>query len=82
MFGLDLLLERRSGSVLRLGPAGRTGLIGLPRIADELYRSARVLRLFTLQARPQLDPRFLTALSAASAEELRVRLDREDNLLG
>jgi hypothetical protein len=33
--------------VIRLGPAGRAGLIGLPRIADELYRSARVLRLFT-----------------------------------
>jgi uncharacterized protein len=46
MFGLDLLLRRRSGSVMRLGPEGYAGLIGLPRIARELYRSARVFRIY------------------------------------
>src|SRR5690606_5655101 len=33
MFGLDLLVQRRSGEVIRLGPEGRAGLIGLPEIA-------------------------------------------------
>ncbi|HUP89399.1 MAG TPA: HD domain-containing protein, partial [Longimicrobiales bacterium] len=46
MFSLDLLVERRNGEVIRLGPEGHTGLIGLPRIADELYNTARVLRVF------------------------------------
>jgi len=51
MFRLDLLVERRSGEVLRLGRAGLPGVIDLPRVADELYRSARVLRLFTFESR-------------------------------
>jgi hypothetical protein len=63
MFGLDLLLERRSGEVLRLGPGGRAGLIGLPRIADELYRSARVLRLFALGGRPAVGADVLAGLA-------------------
>jgi uncharacterized protein len=51
MFGLNLLVQRRSGEVSRLGPSGEAGLIGLPRIADELYRTARVLRVFVLGQR-------------------------------
>ena len=51
MFRLDLLVMRRSGDVIRLGPAGQTGLIGLPGVANELYRTARVLRVFTLGGR-------------------------------
>jgi HD superfamily phosphohydrolase len=81
MFGLDLLLERRSGEVLRLGPTGRSGLIGLPRVADELYRSARVLRLFVLHARPQIDSQSLIPLAALSAEALRAALDNGKSLL-
>jgi hypothetical protein len=76
MFGLHLLLERRSGEVLRLGPRGRAGLIGLPGIADELYRSARVLRMFALHSRPRIDPRFLFELTAISSDQARSRLDR------
>jgi hypothetical protein len=74
MFGLDLLLVRRTGEVIRLGPAGRVGLIGLPRIADELYESARVLRLFALGGRPAVRPERLSALAALSAEEVQQRL--------
>ncbi|MGQ0813991.1 MAG: HD domain-containing protein [Gemmatimonadota bacterium] len=55
MFALDLLVERKTGEVLRLGPGGRAGLIGLPRIADELYRTARVLRVFVSGGRHRLD---------------------------
>jgi len=70
MFALDLLLQRRSGEVLRLGPGGHSGLIGLPRIADELYRSARVLRLFTRGARRSVAPAALTRIAALSAGEV------------
>jgi hypothetical protein len=74
MFGLDLLLVRRTGEVLRLGPGGRIGLIGLPRIADELYESARVLRLFALGGRPVVRPEGLGELAALSADEVQQRL--------
>jgi uncharacterized protein len=75
MFGLNLLLLRRSGEVIRLGPAGRSGLIGLPRIADELYRSARVLRVYTTGERRSVAPSALAGLAqltgAAAAERMR-----------
>ena len=74
MFGLDLLLVRRTGEVLRLGPKGRVGLIGLPRIADELYESARVLRLFALGGRPAVRPVRLGELAALSGDEVQRRL--------
>ena len=51
MFQLDLLIERRNGAVERLGPGGVPGLLDLPRVAEELYRTARVLRVFTLERR-------------------------------
>ncbi|MGH7657990.1 MAG: HD domain-containing protein, partial [Gemmatimonadales bacterium] len=46
MLALDLPLRTRTGSVERLTEAGREGELGLPRVADELYRSARRLRIF------------------------------------
>lgn len=74
MFGLDLLLERRTGEVIRLGPGGRAGLIGLPRIADELYRSARVLRLYALGGRPHVEPSRLAELATLSPAAAENRL--------
>ncbi|MFL5516312.1 MAG: HD domain-containing protein [Gemmatimonadales bacterium] len=50
MLGVDLPLRTRAGSVERLTDEGRAGQLGLPRVADELYRSARRLRVFV--ARP------------------------------
>jgi len=50
MLAVDLPLRTRDGSVERLTGEGRAGHLGLPRIAGELYRSARRLRVFT--ARP------------------------------
>lgn len=50
MLGVDLPLKLRDGSVERLTDEGRAGHLGLPRIAGELYRSARRLRVFV--ARP------------------------------
>lgn len=50
MLSVDLPLRLRDGSVERLTDAGRAGHLGLPRVAEELYQSARRLRVFT--ARP------------------------------
>jgi HD superfamily phosphohydrolase len=46
MLGVDLPLRTRAGTIERLTDAGRAGHLGLPRVADELYRSARRLRIF------------------------------------
>jgi hypothetical protein len=51
MFQLDLLVERRDGVVERLAPGGVPGLLDLPRVAEELHTTARVLRVFTLERR-------------------------------
>jgi uncharacterized protein len=50
MLGVDLPLKLRDGSVERLTDEGRAGHLGLPRIAGELYRSARRLRVFVARA--------------------------------
>ncbi|HEX5724004.1 MAG TPA: HD domain-containing protein [Longimicrobiaceae bacterium] len=73
MLGLDLLLLRRGGAVQRLTDGGRTGLIDLPRVADELYYTARAFRVFTVERR-QLAPGPVLELLALSAPELRRRL--------
>jgi HD superfamily phosphohydrolase len=51
MFQLNLLLERKGGEVVRVGPEGLPGVIDLPRVAQELYGTARVLRVFTFERR-------------------------------
>jgi uncharacterized protein len=80
MFGLDLLLLRRSGDVIRLGPEGRAGLIGLPRVADELYKTARVLRLFTAGVRRHVTSAALAGLASLGAAEVADAL-RDDRPL-
>jgi len=55
MFQLDVLVELKDGEVRRLGPEGLPGLLDLPRVAGELYSTARVLRVFTFERRT-LDP--------------------------
>jgi len=47
MLGLDVLVSQRDGTVRRLTQAGLAGAIDLPRLAGELYASARCLRVFT-----------------------------------
>jgi HD superfamily phosphohydrolase len=82
MFGLDLLVQRRDGGVFRLGPGGRAGLIGLPRVADELYRTARVLRLFTRRERRVVTPAALAALAGRDDATIASMLERGSPLLG
>jgi hypothetical protein len=50
MLSVDLPLVTRSGAVERLTDEGRAGHLGLPRVADELYQSARRLRVFVARA--------------------------------
>ena len=51
MFQLNVLVERRDGQIQRLGLGGLPGLLDLPRLADNLYMTARVLRVFTFEQR-------------------------------
>lgn len=51
MFQLDLLVERRDGKIQRLDMEGVQGVLDLPRVAQELYATARVLRVFTFERR-------------------------------
>lgn len=81
MFGLHLLVRRRSGEVLRLGPEGRSGMIGLPEVAAELYRTARVLRVFTLGARRDVDVRTLIELVSRRGMDIEDALDSGRPLL-
>lgn len=81
MFALDLLVERRSGEVLRLGPRGRSGLIGLPRVANELYDTARVLRLFVAGPRVHVDPERLAELASTPLSEVQASISQGRRLL-
>jgi len=56
MLGLDIPVLRRSGRVERLTGEGWIGTINLPSLSEELYKSARWLRVFTAK-RAKLDPR-------------------------
>jgi len=56
MLGLDIPVLRRSGKVERLTGEGWIGTINLPTLSEELYRSARWLRVFTAR-RTKLDAR-------------------------
>jgi HD superfamily phosphohydrolase len=47
MLGLDIRVLRRTGDVEHLTSAGVHGAINLPRLSEDLYQSARWLRVFT-----------------------------------
>ena len=55
MLGLDIPVLRRNGEVERLTGEGWIGTINLPSLSEELYESARWLRVFTAR-RTSLDP--------------------------
>jgi HD superfamily phosphohydrolase len=80
MLGVDLPLKLRDGGVERLTDEGRAGHLGLPRIARELYQSARRLRVFVAKpvARAMEDVALLIALPT---EALRERLGAGRKLL-
>ena len=80
MLGLDLPVIRRYGDVERLTMEGWAGAINLPSLSDELYRSARWLRVFT-GPRLALDPRRVTRLAEMNGREVREALARDETLL-
>jgi HD superfamily phosphohydrolase len=66
MLGLDIPVLRRGGQVERLTGEGWMGSINLPSLSEELYKSARWLRVFTAR-RAELDPtKLLEALERSS----------------
>jgi HD superfamily phosphohydrolase len=73
MLAVDLPLRTRSGGVERLTDAGRAGQLGLPRVADALYESARRLRVFT-EGRASARLEGLMGLVVMPAEEVGRRL--------
>jgi HD superfamily phosphohydrolase len=80
MLSVDLPLRTRSGAIERLTDRGRAGHLGLPRIAAELYQSARRLRVFSADGAIAGAQR-LVSLAAMSGDEVRERLDRGTALL-
>jgi HD superfamily phosphohydrolase len=76
MLGVNLPLRTRSGAVERLTDAGRAGHLGLPRVADELYRSARRLRIFVASP-PSGSLDFVLELLTWPADEVERGLSQE-----
>ena len=73
MLGLDIPVVRRGGAVRRLTAAGWEGAINLPAVSEQLYRSARWLRVFTADRMALARDRLLD-LVRCSAEEMGSRL--------
>ncbi|MGH7539360.1 MAG: hypothetical protein ACREMF_12050, partial [Gemmatimonadales bacterium] len=80
MLGVDLPLVQRDGTVVQLAGAEAETHLGLPRVAAELYRSARRLRVFTLRP-ARLTETAATELVLLPREEVAARLAAERPLL-
>ncbi len=80
MLGLDLLVQRPYGEVRRVTAAGWEGAINLPKLSDELYHSARWLRVYT-SVRLAIDPNKVIALASLSGAEVERRIEEEGRLL-
>ena len=80
MLDLDLPVLRRNGEVRRLTGEGLEGAINLPMLSNELYRSARWLRVFV--ARPvQLDRKAVVRLATLPEQKVRARVANGEALL-
>lgn len=75
MFQLDVLVRRSNGGVERLGHGGLPGLIDLPRVAAELYRTARVLRVFTFERRTVSRTRFFEIIRGVDVRDKGTELE-------
>ncbi len=67
---LDILMLGRDGGVQRLTPAGRAGLIDLPRLGRDLYHAARVMRVFTWPRTELKEPERVLELVTAPEETI------------
>jgi len=73
MLGLDIPVLRRNGSVRRLTAEGWEGAINLPTLSEELYRSARWLRVFACR-QVDVSRDAIVRLATSPADEVRSRL--------
>ena len=73
MLGLDLLVQSRDGRTRRLTSAGWAAGMNLPRLSEELYRSARWLRVFAVR-RMDVPAARILALLQRPADEVRAAL--------
>jgi hypothetical protein len=80
MLGLDLPVVRRDGSVLRITSPELEGAINLPALSQQLYASARWLRVFVAR-RTQVPRARIIALAELSASDVRARLAETRSLL-
>ena len=80
MLDLDLPVLHRNGTVRRLTGEGLEGSINLPMLSNELYRSARWLRVFV--ARPvQLERKAVVRLAMMPLDKVRKRVANGESLL-
>ena len=80
MLGLNIPVLRRNGSVRRLTAEGWEGAINLPTLSEELYRSARWLRVFA--CRPvDVSRDAIVRIATLPADEVKSKLER-GSLLG
>ena len=75
MLGLDIPVRRRNGSVRRLTAEGWEGAVNLPKLSEELYGSARWLRVFAVRRVPVARDA-IVRLAAMDASDVRARLER------
>jgi hypothetical protein len=81
MLDLDITVLRRDGKLRRLTGEEFEGVLNLPMMSEELYRSARWLRVFV--ARPvQLARREVLALVHLPGETAHQRVQAGASLLG
>ena len=73
MLGVDLPVLRRSGAVEHLTSTGLVGALNLPALSEQLYHSARWLRVFAARRVP-VDVSQLWALVTTDAPTLRATL--------
>lgn len=80
MLGVDIPMLRRNGTVEHLTERGFQGALNLPRLSDELYRSARRLRVFTAD-RSRVPEKPLRGLLELSPVEILHLLDSDQPLI-
>ena len=73
MLGLDIPVLRRSGAIERLTPENLIGSINLPSLSDELYQSARWLRVFVAR-RTTLPAADVLGLLSRPASDVRAAI--------
>ena len=81
MLGLDIPVRRRDGVVHRLTASGWEGAINLPALSEQLYRSARWLRVFVARREIRVPRHRLLDVLQRTPEELRERIATRGALL-